>query len=274
MWTLGFKTIEHTMGSMTDKRDGKNYKTVTYNWGDVPQTWMAENLDFVDTTSLSIDSSLRANLSGNVYCYREKNDDANCSVYGHEYQWKAAMNIGADDIKMYSVDSLGDTTYFKESNSSEGESQKSWTWNYTDYITPSNKNAYQGVCPDGWRIPTFEDWKILLQNMGERYGVDQNDVLPALYDATATGFDLKGWVQASIDEKLRFVYMKTFMYTNEFILVDVSLYALEMFNWKTDGGFSLGLSDKHGFVKRIEYGQYDDSPYAPYKSAAVRCIKN
>ena len=272
-WTLGFKTIEHAMGSITDGRDGKSYKTVTYNWGDVSQTWMAENLDFVDTTSLSIDSSLKANLSGNVYCYRENFDDANCSMYGREYQWKAAMKIGAEDIKLYSVGSLGDTTYFVKSDSSEGYSQKSWTWNYTDYITPSNKNAYQGVCPDGWRIPTFEDWKILLQNMGERYGVDQNDVLPALYDAAATGFDLNGWVNASVVEELRFVYFKSFMYTNGFILADVPLYVLEMFNTR-DSGFSFGMSVVHGFVERMEQGAYDNSPYAPYKSAAVRCIKN
>ena len=272
-WTLGFKTIEHTVGSMTDTRDGKTYKTVTYNWGDVTQTWMAENLDFVDTTSLSVDSSLRANLSGNVYCYREEFDDANCSIYGREYQWSAAMNIGADDIKMYSVDSLGDTTYFAGPESSEGYSEKSWTWNYTDYITPSNHNAYQGVCPDGWRIPTFEDWKTMLQNMGAQYGVEQNDVLPALYDAAATGFDLKGWVKASIADDVRFVYLETFMYTNEFILADVPLYKLEVFNWRPYG-FGLGLSDKHGFVKRVEGGEYDFSPYAPKTSAAVRCIKN
>ena len=236
-WTLGFKTIEYAMGSMTDGRDGKTYKTVTYNWGDASQTWMAENLDFVDTTSLSIDSSLRANLSGSIDCYQEEYGKADCGVYGHAYQWKAAMNIGADDI------------------------------------TASNHNAYQGVCPDGWRIPTFEDWQTLLQNMGEQYGVEPNDALPALYDATATGFDLKGWVQASIAEELRFVYFKTYGYTNEFILADVPLYKLEIFNWKPDG-FSLGLADKHAFVKRVEDSAYDNSSYAPNASAAVRCIKN
>ena len=274
-WTLGFKTIEHTMGSMTDNRDGKTYKTVTYNWGDVSQTWMAENLDFVDTTSLSVDSSLRANLSGSIDCYRKEDSrSADCGVYGHEYQWKAAMNIGDDEVKVYSVDSLGDTTYFAKSESDPfGDySQNAWTWNYTDYITPSNHNAYQGVCPDGWRIPTFEDWQTLLRNMGERYGVDQNDVLPALYDAVATGFDLKGWVQASIEEELRLVYFITFGYTNEFVLADVPLYELEIFNWKPDG-FSLGLADMHAFVKRIESEGYNYSPYAPNTSAAVRCIK-
>lgn len=276
-WTLGFKTIEHTMGSMTDNRDGKTYKTVTYNWGDVSQTWMAENLDFVDTTSLSVDSSLRANLSGSIDCYYHQEDYrmADCGVYGHAYQWKAAMNIGDDEVKVYSVDSLGDTTYFAKSESDPfGDySQNAWTWNYTDYITPSNHNAYQGVCPDGWRIPTFEDWQTLLRNMGERYGVDQNDVLPALYDAVATGFDLKGWVQASIEEELRLVYFITFGYTNEFVLADVPLYELEIFNWKPDG-FSLGLADMHAFVKRIESEGYNYSPYAPNTSAAVRCIKN
>jgi uncharacterized protein (TIGR02145 family) len=275
-WTLGFKTIEHTMGSMTDNRDGKTYKTVTYNWGDVSQTWMAENLDFVDTTSLSVDSSLRANLSGSIDCYYHQEDYrmADCGVYGHAYQWKAAMNIGDDEVKVYSVDSLGDTTYFAKSESDPfGDySQNAWTWNYTDYITPSNHNAYQGVCPDGWRIPTFEDWQTLLRNMGERYGVDQNDVLPALYDAVATGFDLKGWVQASIEEELRLVYFITFGYTNEFVLADVPLYKLEIFNWKPIG-FSLGLADMHVFVKRIESEGYDNSTYAPNTSAAVRCIK-
>jgi len=177
------------------------------------------------------------NLSGSIDCYQEEYGKADCGVYGHAYQWKAAMNIGADDI------------------------------------TPSSHNAYQGVCPDGWRIPTFEDWQTLLQNMGERYGVEQNDALPALYDAVATGFDLKGWVQASIAEELRFVYFKTYGYTNEFILADVPLYKLEMFNWKPDG-FSLGLADKHVFVKRVESEEYDNSSYAPNTSAAVRCIKN
>ena len=272
-WTLGFKTIEHTMGSMTDNRDGKTYKTVTYNWGDVSQTWMAENLDFVDTTSLSVDSSLRANLSGSIDCYRKEDSrSADCGVYGHEYQWKAAMNIGDDEVKVYSVDALGDTTYFAKSDSSEENSEKTWTWNYTDYITPSNHNAYQGVCPDGWRIPTFEDWQTLLRNMGERYGVDQYDVLPALYDAVATGFGLNGWVQASIEEELRLVFFITFGYTNEFVLADVPLYKLEIFNWKPIG-FSLGLADMHVFVKRIESEGYDNSSYAPNTSAAVRYIK-
>ena len=274
-WTLGFKTIDHTVGSMTDNRDGKTYKTVTYNWGDVSQTWMAENLDFVDTASLSVDSSLRANLSGSIDCYRKEDSrSADCGVYGHEYQWKAAMNIGDDEVKVYSVDSLGDTTYFAKSESDPfGDySQNAWTWNYTDYITPSTHNAYQGICPDGWRIPTFEDWQTLLQNMAERYGVEPNEVLPALYDAVATGFDLKGWVQASIAEELRFVYFITFGYTNEFVLADVPLYRLEIFNGKPYG-FSLGLADMHGFVKRIESEGYDNSPYAPNTPAAVRCIK-
>ena len=112
-----------------------------------------------------------------------------------------------------------------------------------------------------------------MQNIGAQYGVEQNEVLPALYDATATGFDLKGWVKASIADDFRFVYLETFMYTNEFILADVPLYKLEVFNWRPYG-FGLGLSDKHGFVKRVEGGEYDFSPYAPKTSAAVRCIKN
>ena len=48
-WTMGFKTVEYTKGSLVDNRDGKSYKTVTYNWGGVAQTWMAEDLIYSDS---------------------------------------------------------------------------------------------------------------------------------------------------------------------------------------------------------------------------------
>ena len=30
-------------------------------------------------------------------------------------------------------------------------------------VAPTNYNAYQGICPDGWRLPTNEDWSRLLE---------------------------------------------------------------------------------------------------------------
>ena len=102
-WVLGdssSKTIEHINGTMVDSRDGKTYKTATYNWGDVTQTWMAENLNFADTTSLSVDQNLKENLRGRTLCWK---NDPSCEMYGRFYAWRAAMNLNSSSIKMNSL---------------------------------------------------------------------------------------------------------------------------------------------------------------------------
>ena len=61
------------VGTMTDSRDGKTYKTVEI--GSQSKTWMAENLNYKMEDS---------------YCYN--NNESNCQKYGRLYKWEAAKS--------------------------------------------------------------------------------------------------------------------------------------------------------------------------------------
>lgn len=98
-WVPGKKKVDYTTGSMVDDRDGKTYKTVTYNWGNVTQTWMAENLNFVDSVSANV-NGVANNLPGNTRCW---NGDPSCELFGRFYTWRAAVNVDWASLAMTSV---------------------------------------------------------------------------------------------------------------------------------------------------------------------------
>jgi uncharacterized protein (TIGR02145 family) len=107
---------------MTDSRDGQTYKTIKIG----NQLWMAQNLNYAD-------SNKTTSLKGSSWCYGDK--DENCKVAGRLYTWAAAM------------DSVG---LFNKYGESCGYGVTCWP------IYP-----VQGICPDGWRLPSKRDWEIL-----------------------------------------------------------------------------------------------------------------
>ncbi len=112
-------------GSMTDERDGKVYRTMIKHVGLHDQVWMAENLNYAD--SVKTPSLLKRN-----WCYND--EPANCDVGDRLYTWAAAI----DSVKLAT------------------DADNPQVCGYGKTCTLSGK--VQGICPNGWHLPTEDEW--------------------------------------------------------------------------------------------------------------------
>ena len=268
-WAMGFKPVEYTKGLLVDNRDGKSYKTVTYNWGGAVQTWMAEDLVYTD--------------AAHPACEGYSNETV-CMISGR-YIWMNAMDIEWNDMYVYWVRWQGvDTVSYQEcqkvlasvSDSASGlddgtcmDGEGVWGYDYVNPVLRSNLDAHQGICPDGWRIPTTNDWKTLLRNLGGQYGVDYVKAVPVLYDEAATGFGLKSSSGLTMDDEGRIIKNGGGAFYNHFAVTDEHLSRVTFFQ-----GYSTG--DGFGFNTPKEYQYNDDGDVymPPLDNVNVRCIKN
>ena len=118
-----------TYGTMTDSRDGQTYKIIKIG----NQTWMAENLNYADSTNTP-------SLLERSWCYNKKPE--NCAVGGRLYTWAAAI----DSVKLATdADNPQDCGYGK---------------------TCTLPTTVQGICPDGWHLPTQAEWETLFTEVG------------------------------------------------------------------------------------------------------------
>ncbi len=114
--------------TIIDSRDGQVYKVVTID----KQTWMAENLNYYDTLQ-------HPELKTLSWCFNDKN--INCDRRGRLYKHPAAWNY-EDGVNLYK------DVYKKMYQNENGK---------------FDSLLVQGICPDGWRIPTRSEW-IALSN--------------------------------------------------------------------------------------------------------------
>ena len=125
----------------TDPRDGRSYFYLTINGKNKDDesasvTVMAENLNVGEMISGDKDQSNDSKIER--YCY--ENDSTNCEEYGGLYQWAEAMQLPS------------------ECN----------TKSCADQIKPNHR----GICPEGWRLLTYDDFYIVVHADGNRHGVE------------------------------------------------------------------------------------------------------
>jgi uncharacterized protein (TIGR02145 family)/prepilin-type N-terminal cleavage/methylation domain-containing protein len=104
-----------------------------YAWVKIgDQIWMAENLNY-DNGCSSVDW---VNWSDEGWCGCYEDNILNCDNLGTLYQWKAVMN-----------------------------------WDGENPSDPLLLNGSQGLCPDGWHVPTDEEWTVLSDWMNNYGGI-------------------------------------------------------------------------------------------------------
>jgi len=144
--------------------EGQTYKTVVIG----TQTWMAENLNY------KIEGSKCFGEEGGIYngyegmtpIYITLSDEevqANCDKYGSLYSWTTAMNLPSS------------------CNTSKCESLIN--------------SKHQGICPEGWYLPTGDDWRIFVSAVGGRWNAfGFSALLGGWYDHKNNSFtDVDRW---------------------------------------------------------------------------------
>jgi len=130
---LGFGNAFYCGLPFTDFRDSTNYNTVQIG----SQCWMAENLAYLPSVASRY---MMSDVDPYYYVYgydgtnvNEAKDTANYLIYGALYNWPAGMN---------------------------GEASSN-----------SVPSGVQGICPDGWHLPSDAEWMILEGNTDSLFNV-------------------------------------------------------------------------------------------------------
>ena len=135
LFLIGENFNNGTIDSIEDF-DGNLYKTIKIG----KQWWMAENLRVKHYNNGDVIPLIKSKTNWDTLGYKSaamcfyNNIESNSNVYGALYTWSAAMN---------------------RTDNNSGKNVKG-----------------QGICPEGWRLPDDNDWKLLELHLG----MSQNDV--------------------------------------------------------------------------------------------------
>ena len=229
--------IETELGTIIDY-DGNSYSTIQL--GD--QWWMVKNLKtthYADGTEIPLVESNSdwkdLGYDERAYCYYNNSTINEARIYGALYTWTAAMN--------------GTTS------------------------SNSNPSEVQGVCPDGWHVPSDDEWKELEIFLGMTQAATDLSGLRGANEGSMLASSPDGWIDGYLDRDTTF--------------------GTSGFNAKPGGGRRYDgtfghKGDNANFWTATEYsnirawGRHIYSSYSSvhrYKNAksdgfSVRCVKN
>ncbi len=210
--------VDAVRGFMDDTRDGKSYKTVTYNIDGELQTWLAENLKY--------------NSADGLYSISESMNLPDSLV------WLSSE----DCMEMYQDESLCYTLLANEMGVNYER-----LWNIVDSVENS-VGVFQGICPEGWHLPSGWDWEKLRNFVEERIDVSKRFIDPmALVGFGETIPEISAKYAVKIDSS----------FTGEFAGPQSILLLLQRWQWSYGGA---------GQINHL----LDDGAEMLF----VRCVKN
>ena len=127
-------------GEFTDPRDGKVYRTITYEDKPVKATYviMASNLNYGEI--VPVDSATNADGVIEKFCYND--DPWYCeNGFGGLYSWSEVMNFHRACDTLFLGASADCPNVFDDEN--------------------SERRQHQGICPEGWHVMNEFEWRRL-----------------------------------------------------------------------------------------------------------------
>lgn len=153
--------VIYSADTLVDPRDGKKYKLVTYEIGDSSQTWMAEDLMF--------------NSSDGIYPYPDAiamdssvviNSYEGCDEYWRDLSERMGENVTFSDTALIDSSMIQSPCYGSLQN--KGSINNERFWPAVDSVV-AEKGSFQGICPDGWRLPSAYEWESLMQKIADTF---------------------------------------------------------------------------------------------------------
>ncbi|WP_295001986.1 FISUMP domain-containing protein [uncultured Fibrobacter sp.] len=206
-----------------DSRNGRSYYYLTINGKNgASVTVMAENLNIGEMVNGDKDQTNDSKIER--YCY--DNDTTKCDKYGGLYQWAEMMNLPFECNSKSCADSI--------------------------------KPNHQGICPDGWRLLTYDDLVVILKADGNEHGIEGARA-QGFGGYNTTGYSLVGaGLRRPTGEFKDCLGKETYWYYPGEILVDGEMFVL---------GSNTSYSDNS------IYGPSNFN-YTKLEGRSVRCVKS